>query len=127
MLGLEQVAQAAQAAAEATRSIPWLDVGIIALAVKAVDSIGTAAIRAWQAKSRARETCAKAEMEEAKAFQVAIRGKNGEAKPSLIAFCPAHIDMVKQITGVERDLEHLTKDVAEIKSDVKFIRGAMGK
>jgi hypothetical protein len=105
-----------------------VSVGVIGLVVKAAVDIGRDMVKAHQERSSSRALKSQADIEEARTYGISLlKNKNGADKPSLIAFCPAHIDHVQRITTLENEAEHINADLHEIKDDVKIIRGAMGK
>jgi hypothetical protein len=126
------IAEIAQTAAEAARQPPNLTavyVILAPLALKAVADIGISLIRAKQERAKAKEARAEADIEEAKAYGISlIKSKNSiPDKQTLVAFCPAHIDMVKEQTAQGVELKHINAELKEIKDDVKVIRTAVGK
>ena len=86
---LEQVAQAATSAAPALKI---LDIGVIGLLIKAAAEVVRDVIKAHGERSRFKAVQAKAEIEEAKTYGMAmLKDKSGQEKASLVAFCPSHI------------------------------------
>jgi hypothetical protein len=120
--------QAAQAAVEAGRGVPWLDIGVIGLLIKAGVDIGREFIKARGERSRFRAVQAKADIEEAKALQVSyFKDKDGNAKPTLVAFCPAHVELERKIAVYENEFKHVNESLKDIKASVDVIRAAVGK
>jgi len=120
---LEQVVQGATQ----TPPIGLLDAGVAILVLKATIEFGTKGIKAWQERSRTRGLQASASLEQAKTLGISmVRDASGEHKPALVAFCPSHIEIVKQVTSVERDMANMKEDIGEIKGDVKVIRQLVG-
>jgi hypothetical protein len=126
------IAEIAQTAAEAARQAPNLTpvYAILApLALKALADIGVSLIRAKQKRAEAKAAEAEIALEQAKAYGVSlIKSKNSVSdKAAVVAFCPAHIDLVKEQTKQGVELEHINAELKEIKDDVKVIRTAVGK
>jgi hypothetical protein len=119
---IEQIAQAAGAASSG--NVRLLDVGVIALVIKAAAEIGTSAFRAYRERSKERQESARVAIEQAKALGISLsRPRNGEPKPQpLIAVaCPSHQDLDRRLTTNENEVKHINEDLREIKSDVKTI------
>jgi hypothetical protein len=120
--------QAAQVAAEAGSRLPLIETGVIALSIKATFDIIREILKWRQEKVKAKTVEAQVNLEEAKAYGISLlKDRNGQNKASLVAFCPAHIDMVKQLTGQEKELGFINEKLGDIKVTVDAIRTAVGK
>jgi hypothetical protein len=128
--------QAAQVAVEAGSRLPLIETGVIALSLKAAVDIGREVLRWRQAKARAKEAAArakeveaKADLEEAKAYGISlIKSKNGVPdKQTLVAFCPAHIDIIDKMARQEEQTKFINEKLGDIKTTVDAIRTAVGK